>query len=389
MTKRLVISCDGTWDRPLEFDQGRATCTNVHKLHAALAETDAAGDAQVPCYHIGVGTGGALDRGVGGLFGVGLAKNVKACYRFIVEHYEPGALLYFFGFSRGAFTARSTAGMVRNCGILRREHLDRLDEGFALYRNRSARTRPGGDPARTFRERYSHPDERIHFVGVWDTVGSLGVPFPIPFWRRLWGFHDTRLSDRVSNAFQAVAIDEHRRPFTPTLWTRKSEPDGQRLEQVWFAGSHRDIGGGHAEGALADITLLWMVERARECGLRFAARHFAPVDVPVTPEEAYAGSKLTPDPLGELHDSFKGFYKLLLARWRDIPFASTKEERPHSREAVAQTAELRAQLDASYKPPRLQPYLDAGLPTTRVTNRRVQRRSSEPVDAAPERHSTR
>jgi len=368
MAKRLVICCDGTWDKPIESDHGVRTSTNAHKVYAGLAAADAGGDPQVPFYQLGVGTGGRLDRVGGGLLGVGLARNVRACYEFIVENYEPGDALYFFGFSRGAFTARSTVGMVRNSGILRREHRDRLDDAFRLYRDRSEGTKPGSDPAKAFRERYSHPDGEIHFVGVWDTVGALGVPFPIPFWRRLWGFHDTQLSARVANAFHAIAIDERRRPFSPTLWTRTDEPPGQRLEQVWFAGVHRDVGGGHADPGLADIALRWMVERAGTCGLSFDTDHFDVVEGPIEPQDAYAGVKIAPDALGTMHVSFKGFFKLFGSRWRTIPFAGRRASTSKSRQSVARTAERRAALDPGYTSPRLRTYLEREPEITEVTH---------------------
>src|SRR6266540_1375162 len=215
MSKRLVLCCDGTWNTAEQKSP-----TNVTKLYNALAREDAAGNEQRPFYHVGVGVKPS-ERIRGGAFGFGLSRNVKDTYRFIVENFEPGDELFFFGFSRGAFTARSTAGFVRNSGILRRENIDRVDQAYALYRSRSAH--PRGEEAQLFRNSYSH-ETRIRFIGVWDTVGALGIPLSglrlVNLVNRRWQFHDTELSSTVDAAFQALAIDEQRGPFRPAIWTR-------------------------------------------------------------------------------------------------------------------------------------------------------------------------
>ena len=273
--KRLIVCCDGTWNRA---DQ--TSPTNVVKLKAAVAERDADGVVQRVHYEPGVGTR-PRERFVGGGLGVGLSQNVRSCYRFLVDSYEPGDELYFFGFSRGAFTARSTAGFVRNAGILRREERGRVDEAYALYRSRDDARKPSGAIAERFRADYSHPDTPIHFIGVWDTVGSLGIPIPLlpSFITRRWTFHDTELSRSVRNAYHALAIDEQRGPFKPTLWTQHPEAHDQVLQQRWFAGVHCDVGGGYPETALSEIPLQWIAEqrarlrpRARPRGGRGRAR---------------------------------------------------------------------------------------------------------------------
>src|SRR3954447_19809203 len=215
--KRLVVCCDGTWNRPDHIDQGVAAPTNVAKIALALADHDASGNAQLLHYEAGVGTR-RWEHLAGGGLGVGLSRNVQECYRFIVDNYVPGDELYLFGFSRGAFTARSTVGLVRNAGILRPGHRDRVTQAYALYRNPRRDTEPGGIAAELFRRSYSYSDVYVHFVGVWDTVGALGIPidgFRPPLLSRLWTFHDTTLSRYVLNAYHAMAIDERRRPFTP------------------------------------------------------------------------------------------------------------------------------------------------------------------------------
>src|SRR5664279_246513 len=215
MPKRLVVCCDGTWNTPDELNRGKSAPTNVTKLALAVSSRDAAGVEQRMFYHPGVGTKRS-ERIRGGAFGLGLSRDVRDVYRFLVANFEPGAEIFFFGFSRGAFTARSAAGSVRNSGILRPEHADRVEDAYALYRNREAH--PRGIEARLFRRSYSY-ETRIRFIGVWDTVGALGIPLSglrfVNFLNRGTQFHDTDLSTTVDAAFQALAIDEKRQPFRP------------------------------------------------------------------------------------------------------------------------------------------------------------------------------
>lgn len=270
MAKRLVVCCDGTWnfaDQPSK--------TNVAKVALSVLPGFAAGKEQRVHYHSGVGTR-RRERLRGGAFGAGLSRNVVDAYRFLVETYEPDDELFLFGFSRGAFTARSLAGLVRNGGILRREHADRIPEAWALYRDRIEQ--PNGAAATLFRRSYARETE-IRFIGVWDTVGALGIPVPGPTWlqpaahrfNRRWAFHNTELSSWVRAAFHALAIDEQRSAFRPALWHQQpgAAEQGQELKQVWFAGVHCDVGGGYKETGLSDIPLLWMVDQARRQGLQF------------------------------------------------------------------------------------------------------------------------
>jgi uncharacterized protein (DUF2235 family) len=301
--KRLVVCCDGTWNRPDEKSP-----TNVAKMALAVAEEDGQ-TQQLVLYHRGVGTG-RFDRVRGGAFGWGLSRNVRDCYRYVVEHYEPDDELYFFGFSRGAYTARSTVGLIRNAGILRREHRDRVADAYELYRDRGATRRPSGIEAMLFRRSYSHDEIAIRFVGVWDTVGALGVPgVPKSLCGRLWAFHDTELSSRVVRAYQALAIDERRRPFVPSLWHR-SPDDHNILEQRWFAGVHSDVGGGYADCALAEIPLWWMAEKARDAGLVLEPDHLVRRRAP-EPEARRLGEQIAPDPNAKRGRSYKGMYRLL------------------------------------------------------------------------------
>jgi uncharacterized protein (DUF2235 family) len=343
MAKRLVLCCDGTWNTA---DQ---TCpTNVTKLALGVADQGADGREQRVFYHSGVGTS-RRERIIGGAFGVGLSRNVEDTYRFVVANYEPGDELFFFGFSRGAFTARSTVGLVRNSGILKPQYADRVPEAYALYRNR--RTHPRGTEAQLFRRSYSF-ETRIRFVGVWDTVGALGIPLSgmplVDAVNRRWQFHDTDLSTTVDAAFHALAIDEKRRPFEPTLWQQQPEAAGQQLEQVWFAGVHSDVGGGYPEGGLADVALLWMASRAESCGLTFRDDAFPSVAPPAAIAETIV---VGPDPLGPLHESRTGVYKVTAPLHRPLG------GKPSGHEYVASSAVVRRKDDPGYAPERLVEYL--------------------------------
>lgn len=310
MSKRLVICCDGTWNRSDQTRNGVISPTNVWKIHKGVAEQAPDGTAQRTHYEEGVGVA-RFQRLLGGALGYGLSRNVQDAYRWILENYDDGDELFLFGFSRGAFTARSCAGLLRNAGILRSEHADRVEAAYDLYRSGRPEHEPEGAEAIRFRKQWSHPDADITFIGVWDTVGSLGVPITgVPFITRRWSFHDTKLSGRVKHAHHALAIDERRRPFEPTLWEQpRDAPKDQVLQQRWFTGVHCDVGGGYPDPDLADLALEWMADRARGAGLEFRPGHFTKAGKP-TPAERATGARISPDPLGKHGDSFKSFYRL-------------------------------------------------------------------------------
>lgn len=358
--KRLVVCCDGTWNRPDQVQGELVAPTNVTKLALGLAAEDEWGNPQLLHYERGVGTG-RWERIRGGAFGLGLSRNVRSCYRFLAANYEPGDELYLFGFSRGAFTARSLAGLIRNSGILERRHLERIDDAYALYRARRPEAHPRRIEARIFRRMYSHDECTIRMLGVWDTVGALGIPARgwhlLPWLNRRWEFHDTELSSRVRAAYQALAIDERRGPFEPTLWRRQEEAGEQTLEQVWFAGAHSDVGGGYPEPELAEIALLWMVDRARACGLEFDADHFVRAERAGDPERRTLGNDVAPDPLGTLHDSRKGAYRLRPPRERALIDADGAPGTDG--QAVASTAISRRAAREDYRPQPLEDYLTA------------------------------
>jgi len=363
--KRLIVCCDGTWNRPDQVSQGVAAPTNVAKLALAVADEDAKGNRQFLHYQAGVGTR-RWEKFTGGGFGVGLSRNVQECYRFLVDNYEPGDELYLFGFSRGAFTARSTVGLVRNAGILRPEHRHRIADAYALYRNPDKDAHPRGIAAELFRRSYSHDEVHVHFIGVWDTVGALGIPvdgFRPPLLSRLWTFHDTKLSRYVRHAYHAIAIDERRKPFRPTLWVR-DEDDDQVLEQVWFSGVHCDVGGGYADPSLSEIPLLWMVDKASECDLMFRPDRFVlkPPSEEVD-EPRRAGLEVRPDARGRLHESRTGFYRLLPAYDRAL---AGENGAVVDGGALASSARRRRDEDDGYRPLGLDDWIGARRAITPV-----------------------
>ena len=361
MKKRLVVFCDGTWNRA-----DAPAVTNVCKLREAVDESEGAAVRQHVHYEPGVGTR-RWERIRGGAFGVGLSRNVRECYAWLVERYEPGDELFFFGFSRGAFTARSLAGLVRNSGILRREHRDMVKEAYRLYRSPKREDAPSARAAEAFRMTHSHPDAEITFIGVWDTVGALGIPidhFRPPLLSRRWTFHDTTLSRFVLNAYHAISIDERRRPFVPTLWVKKIGADGsleeppahQTVSQVWFAGVHSDVGGGYPDPALSEIPLLWIADRARMCGLVLRSDHLVVNAGSIDERERRNGIQLAPDPRGPKHDSMTLFYRLLGPLDRELRARDGVPINP----SLAASVKVRSEQDPSYTAPGLTEWLTGG-----------------------------
>jgi len=291
MAKKLVLCFDGTWNTPdHDGDIGGDHNTNDRKMYEAVLAQDDGGIPQQAWYQPGIGHKW-YNRIRGGLFGCGLSANIREGYEYLIKHYEDGDQVFLFGFSRGAYIARSLVGLIRNCGLLYPRHKNMVRDAYALYRTRG----DGADSenARYFRERYSRLID-IEFLGVWDTVGALGIPVGSFEWfnRSFYEFHDTELSGIVRHAYHAIAIDEHREPYVATLWDPKAKPN-QVMEQVWFPGAHADVGGGYPERELADITLQWMMGKAAACGLALDLQR-----IPAVEDRHY---------LAPLHDSFRLF----------------------------------------------------------------------------------
>ncbi len=338
--KRIVICCDGTWNTPDKQEGGVPIATNVVKLAEAVRPKAADGMAQLMYYDPGVGTsGGWFKRIYDGATGAGLSRNILEAYRYLIRNYEPGDELFFFGFSRGAYTARSLAGLIRNSGILKPAYPEMVGQAFKLYRKGGKSTHPAQREATLFRHTYSVSNiTPIKFIGVWDTVGSLGNPLLLNgILSRRYRFHDTDLSSTVAHAYQALATDEKRRHFRAATWHQQEHAKGrQTLEQVWFAGVHSNVGGGYAHTGLSDVALAWLCEKARACGLDLEA-------VPVLP-----------DLLQPRAESRKGFYRLIPPFYRAI----NKEElrKGPTCENLHPSVLQRYQQDPSYRPKNLEEY---------------------------------
>ena len=378
--KRLVVCCDGTWRRLDEAEQ-----TNVGLIAASVAPRAPDGTRQLVAHLDGVGSGRGggrlaktLDRFIGGAFGAGLDDTLEEAYRFLVFNYEPGDDILIFGYSRGAFTARSLAGLVRKCGVLERRHAGAIGRALDLYRDRDPARHPNSDAARRFRaehaghvaigqediawretqlggDRSGTPILRIAYLGVFDTVGALGVPSLFgekPLFNRRHHFHDTELSSHVAAARHAVAIDERRPAFTPTLWTNLASLNDGRTgtdapyQQRWFPGVHGAVGGGGSDRRLSGCALAWVLAGARLHLRDGALAEFEAVCDPLGP--------LAPGPRG---DPLFDWVQARLARDRDGPAKGDAD-------AISEPARRRWR-DATppYRPPPLRQVaalLDAG-----------------------------
>ena len=268
--KRIIICFDGTWNKPAEesLPANKSVETNVCRFYESIGDRGADGARQVKWYDAGVGSQW-YDRYIGGAIGTGLEFNIVQGYEFLAKEYDDGDEVYVIGFSRGAYTARSLVGMIRNCGLIQPKHLAlRVPVAYGIYRTRDDNA--DSFTAKLFRSAFSR-EIKIKFIGVWDTVGALGVPLDIlkDVNMKFYEFHDTKLSDIVENAYHAVAIDEHRLDYDVCLWKPETAPM-QNLEQRWFAGAHCDVGGGYSDRQLSDLTLRWMQDKAGALGLGVA-----------------------------------------------------------------------------------------------------------------------
>ena len=296
--KRIVICADGTWNDPHD-----ETPTNVLRMARAIRPVDRHGVKQVVFYDWGVGSYYA--QVAGGTTGLGMQKNIQDGYRFIVQNYRRGDEIFLIGFSRGAYTVRCLAGLLNNCGVLKRERADCVPAAFDLYKTRAVK--PGSKRAEQWRQAHTGSKARgpVHFIGVWDTLGALGIPTRVlAFAQEKDLFYDPVLGSNIRTARHAVSIDEQRADFTPTLW---DDQEGVDVEQVWFAGVHADVGGGYApaNGSIAsDIPLAWMAQEATKAGLQFEPH-------------LYDRQKL--DPLAPLHRSHRRFWRVLGKAERSLP----------------------------------------------------------------------
>jgi uncharacterized protein (DUF2235 family) len=336
--KRIILLLDGTWNDP----ESSRSDTNIVRLRELIASnlqplSDSRADSEptasplfysldkkswrkhVVFYERGVGTGGFFDNIRGGGFGAGLARNIRRAYNFLSRHYSVGDQVFIFGFSRGAFTARSLAGYIGAAGLLKNDCYTPVLESKSWYYYRL-------DPKDRTRSVWNelqpnmHSSFDIECLAVFDTVGALGVPIHY-FWREnrdLFGFHDVEVSSITNRNLHALAVDEHRDSFRPSVWrTPKFHTVNSHTEQVWFPGCHADVGGGyideaarqkHYPYALDDVSLDWMLKRL--------AKYYP--DFPTI-------RQTTERQLGQLwsaqapqHESRKGAYRLTPKAWRSI-----------------------------------------------------------------------
>ncbi|KAJ5974165.1 hypothetical protein N7481_011375 [Penicillium waksmanii] len=279
--KRIILCADGTW---LASDQGdNSVPSNVAKVARAIATSGPDADGtivkQIVSYHSGLGSGDLpFQKAIYGGIGWGLDVDVCQIYDFISNNYVPGDELFFFGFSRGAFTVRSVAGLVCDVGVLSAVHMSHFADMWKAYRENT-----DGEPFEKTTWYQQNKDKlrltedlRIKVVGVWDTVGALGIPeWPLVKLATKAGiainkqeaFHNTNLAKNLDYAFQALAIDERRITFPPTLWHKTPDAPAKDLQQCWFPGVHSNIGGQAADPRTAgdheeigDITLAWMMD---------------------------------------------------------------------------------------------------------------------------------
>ncbi|MEG3145036.1 DUF2235 domain-containing protein [Sphingomonas sp. RT2P30] len=374
--KRLVFCFDGTWNR-----LDALTPTNVVLTAESVLPIAHDGKSQAIFYNEGVGTR-RLERLTGGVFGAGLVENLGNAYRFLTFNYTPGDEIFVFGFSRGAFTARSFVGLLRNCGIVARSHAGRINEAVKFYRDRTASSHPDSPESRHFRAGVSPnvtteegedawraanlagykpgaaPLLKVRYVGVWDTVGALGVPARyrlLTFLDRQFHFHDTGLTSMVQSGRHAVAIDEHRADFVPTLWGgldvlnaaagSTSQASDAPYQQKWFPGVHCGVGGGGDLRGLSDQALSWVWDGAQRAGLGLDSSPGSRI-YELLPD---ATSALSPFVLDRL-----SWFKRAKARVMDTLWRRVDRVGPTDLNDVSSSAARRWQLDANALPEKVE-----------------------------------
>lgn len=335
--ERLIVLFDGTWNDPEDL-------TNVYQLSTMLEEDD--GEIhQRFFYEPGVGTATG-DKLRGGLFGYGLSQNLLKGYDWLVKHYLEGDEIWVFGFSRGAYTARSMVGLIRKCGLLKTSTPDLLQRAETLYRDKSAR--PDGSECMAFRQTYSK-EVRVHFLGVWDTVGALGIPGTMISENGFYAWHDTELSKIVSYAYHAMAIDEHREAYKVAMWTNEGgskKPENIDVEQRWFIGAHANVGGGYGKDPLAGIALAWMLEKAHAAGLKLKPFKAAPDAYLTNPTDSFKAFAYG------LYGWFKGVFKKGDGRFYR-PYAVTQGPLTAVNVSIDETISAKWRAQADYRPPTL------------------------------------
>ncbi|MEA1989278.1 MAG: DUF2235 domain-containing protein [Pseudomonadota bacterium] len=326
----IVICADGTWNRP-EKDIEKDFPTNVLKLARAINPSTSGVDQHV-FYDWGLGS--YHNNLSAGATGRGIHKNILDGYRYIVQNYNPGDKIFLFGFSRGAYTVRALCGLINNCGILKRPDAKLISEAWKIYKSPLSKNHPNGEASITFRNSHCHSSKKVHFVGVWDTVGALGIPFSLMgLFDKNDEFYDTKMGSNLSFARHALAIDEQREDFEPTVWNPNTGVD---LKQVWFAGVHSDIGGSYPPDKktgirTSDITLAWMLDEAINAGLQI---------------EPHIKESLTDGTKGKLHKSRNHVYRFKSPLHRPLVIKNKPTK-------IHPSVKSRYLADSKYRPPQL------------------------------------
>lgn len=323
--KNVVVLVDGTWNDTGKDGQKRSLSTNVVWLKDLCVDDKV---TQVVWYTPGIGTDGWIDKTLGGAFGYGLTRRICEAYMKASEMYDPGDKLYFCAFSRGAYTVRTAADMIAKIGLVdltdvkERQKAKLCKKIFDVYTGKSepsfvsnlnfynAQT-TGAAPGST----------KIEFVGVWDTVGTAGVPghyrilnmFDGVSNKHNWG--NTQLDEAVQHGRHAVGMDEMREAFVPAFWTDKNKNivNDKRVVQLWFSGVHSDVGGGYENRDLGNISMAWMVEEAQKLGLLLVKNP----ERPIPPERA----------MGSVNDSLQSVFKRMWTRPRGVPNVMDKKNK--------------------------------------------------------------
>jgi uncharacterized protein (DUF2235 family) len=330
----IVICADGTWNRP-EEDIEKDFPTNVLKLARSIKPSSGSLKQHV-FYDWGLGS--YHSNLSAGATGRGIHKNILDGYRYIVQNYADGDNIYLFGFSRGAYTVRALCGLINNCGILKRPDANLITEAWDIYKSGSDRNHPGGDNATQFRSDHCHRSRSVHFIGVWDTVGALGIPFSLMgLFDSKDEFYDTKMGSNVSFARHAMAIDEQREDFKPTIWESRAGVD---LKQVWFAGVHADIGGSYppdkgSKLIAADAPLKWMLTEAVTQGLKI---------------EPHIRAALTDGAAAKIHKSRNHVYRFKKPLHRPLAI----DDKPTK---IHPSVKQRYLADSKYRPPELKKML--------------------------------
>ncbi|WP_413693508.1 DUF2235 domain-containing protein [Psychromonas sp. KJ10-2] len=334
MKKRIVICADGTWNHP-ENDLKKDFPTNILKLARAIKPFSSDQSPQQVFYDWGIGS--YYDNTIGGATGRGLHKNIMDNYRYIIQNYSDGDELFLFGFSRGAYTIRCLCGLINNCGILKRDNAKLVQHAFNHYKKSGEAYTPSGKESIKFRNDYCHQSREVKFVGVWDTVGAMGIPLTfLGLFNDKDEFYDNKIGSNVLIARHALAIDEHRCDFIPTIW---SAGDNMDIKQVWFAGAHSDIGGSYPPDKsgtiLSDNALSWMLEEVTTAGL----------DV-----ETHLQESIKESTLATMHNSRRSFYRIKSKYFRTL-------DHGQGQVLIHKSVKYRWDNDPKYRPKNVVDYL--------------------------------